>query len=79
MKENKIIFNEIVYVREDSLSNSDVENLGKTIGIAFEIEKSVKDYIFPYWVKEYKNDKGHNRIFVRSFMDLGTVYERKSD
>jgi hypothetical protein len=37
------------------------------------------DYIFPFWVMEYENDKEHNRIFVRGFMDLGGVYEKNSD
>lgn len=64
-----------IYVRYDSLSASDEENLGKAIGIAVKGKRTISDYIWPIWVMEFKNDKEHNRIFVRGLMDLGSVYK----
>jgi hypothetical protein len=76
MNGNTLTYNNSVYVRKDSLSASDQENLGKTIGIAIDGKRSVTDYIWPFWVMDYKNDKKHNRIFVRGLMDFGTMYEK---
>ena len=67
-----------IYNRSDSISISDEENLGKTIGIAVEGKRTITDYIWPFWVMEYKNDKEHNRIFVRGLMGSGGVYIRDS-
>lgn len=69
--------NDSIYVRKNSLSGLDTENLGGLVGIAVEGERTMNDYIWPKWVIEYKNDKEHNRIFVRGLMDLGTVYEKE--
>jgi hypothetical protein len=66
------------YTRSDSISISDEENLGKTIGIAIEGKRTMADYIWPFWVMEYKNDKEHNRIFVRGLMGSGGVYIKDS-
>jgi hypothetical protein len=63
-----------VYIRNDFISASDEEGIGRTIGIAIEGKREITDYITPYWVMEYNNDKEHTRIFVRGFMDSGGVY-----
>jgi hypothetical protein len=73
---NTLIYKNSVYVRKDALSTSDEENLGKTIGIALDGERTITEFIWPVWVMEYKNRKDHNYIFVKGFMDLGTVYEK---
>lgn len=75
---NTLIINNIIYNRSNSLSASDEENLGKTIGIAIEGKRVLSDYIWPFWVIEYKNDKEHNRIFVRGLMGSGGVYIKNS-
>lgn len=67
-----IVFENNHYVYE----NSNTENLGKSIGIAY-VEgrkRGITDYIWPEWVYEYKGDKDHERIFVRGLMDLGDTY-----
>jgi hypothetical protein len=74
---NALMYKNNVYIRRDSGLNSDTNNLGKTIGIAVYEKKGLADYIWPFWVNEYKDDKEHNRIFVRGLMDLGSVYEKK--
>jgi len=66
------------YTRSDFISISDEENLGKTLGIAEEGKRTITDYIWPFWVMEYKNDKDHNRIFVRGLMGSGGVYIKNS-
>lgn len=68
-----------IYTRSDLLSISDEENLGKTIGIAMEGKRTITDYIWPFWVMEYKNDEEHNRIFVRGLMNSGGVYIKGSN
>jgi hypothetical protein len=76
MDDNTLTYKENVYIRKDSLPNIDTENLGKTIGIAIYGKRTLTDYIWPFWVSEYKDDKEHNRIFVRGLMDLGSEYEK---
>src|SRR5689334_11823242 len=78
MDGNTLTFKNNIYIRSDTLSGSDEQNLGKTIGIAVEGKRTITDYIWPYWVLEYKNDEGHNRIFVRRLMDLGSVYKKSN-
>ncbi|MEG0772054.1 hypothetical protein [Clostridium sp.] len=73
---NTVIINNSIYIRSNSIDISDEEGLGKTIGIAIEGKRIITDYIWPYWVMEYKNDKEHNRIFIRGLMGSGGVYEK---
>ncbi|ERI93880.1 hypothetical protein HMPREF1982_01382 [Clostridiales bacterium oral taxon 876 str. F0540] len=75
---NTLIINNITYNCSNSFSPSDEEDLGKTIGIAIEGKRSFSDYIWPFWVIEYKNDKEHSRIFVRGLMESGGVYIKNS-
>ncbi|MDP4090160.1 MAG: hypothetical protein Q8930_12925 [Bacillota bacterium] len=76
---NTIRYKNYVYVRKDSLSETDDKNLGKTIGVAVDEKRTITDYIWPFWVMEYRDDKEHSRIFVRELMDLGSVYTKKPD
>ena len=73
-----LIIENSIYTRSDFIASSDEENLGKTIGIAIEGKRIITDYIWPFWVIEYKNDKDHNRIFVRGLMGSGGVYIKDS-
>lgn len=73
---NKLTFNNSVYIDSGFLSASDEENLGRTIGIAIDGERTMNDYIWPLWVIEYRNDKEHNKIFVRGLMGSGGVYNK---
>lgn len=73
-----LIIENSIYTSSSSSSISDEENLGKTIGIAIEGKRIITDYIWPYWVMEYKNDKEHNRIFVRGLMGSGGLYIKNS-
>jgi hypothetical protein len=73
-----LIIKNSMYTRSDYMSVSDEENLGKTIGIAVEGKRTITDYIWPFWVMEYNNDKKHNRIFVRGLMGSGGVYIKDS-
>lgn len=62
-----LIFENTVYSIELSSSTpsfEDEENFGKTIGVAVSGKRTTKDYIFPDWVLEYKNDKEHKRLVV---------------
>ena len=74
MEDNTLRFKGVVYVRSEISSPSDEENLGGTIGIAVMGKRSFTDLIWPFWVMEYKNDKDHNRLFVRGLMDSGGIY-----
>lgn len=74
-KDNTLVLKNNIYVQSGSLSITDEENVGKTIGIAIRGKRKIKEYIWPVWVREFKNDKDHNRIFVKGLMDLGRVYE----
>lgn len=74
MNGDTLVFDNNVYFRKDTLSESDTNYLGKSIGIAVDGTRSITDYIWPNWILEYKDDKKHNRIFVRGLMDLGAVY-----
>lgn len=67
-----IVFENNRYVYEES----DTDNLGKVIGIAyFEGKKrGITDYIWPEWVYGYKGDIAHKRIFVKGLMDIGDTY-----
>ncbi|MWC30537.1 hypothetical protein [Paenibacillus sp. MMS18-CY102] len=67
-----IVFGNNRYVYE----NSDTDNLGKKIGIAYyEGEKrGITDYIWPEWVYGYEGDTLHKRIIVKGLMDLGDTY-----
>jgi len=76
MDGNTLTFNNSIYICKNSLSASDTENIVKTIGIGINGKRTINDYIWPIWVMEYKNDKEHNRIFIRGLMDLGSVYEK---
>lgn len=78
INDNTLTYKENIYISKDGLSDTDTENIGKTIGIAVYANKKreLKDYIWPVWVKEYKNDKEHNHIFVIGLMDLGDTYEK---
>jgi len=76
MKDNTIKFKNNVYIRKDSISDSDQEGLGKAIGIGVYGKRTITDLIWPFWVMEYKGDKEHNRIFVRGLMDVGSVYTK---
>lgn len=75
---NTLTLGKNVYVGKQLWESSDEENLGNTIGIAIEGERTITDLIWPNWVKEYKNDPGHNRLFVRGLMDLGQVYYKQT-
>ncbi len=75
---NTLLINNITYSRSNSFSPSDEEGLGNTIGIAIEGKRSFSDYIWPFWVIEYKNDKEHSRIFIRGLMGSGGVYTKDS-
>lgn len=79
MKDDTIRYEEIVYLRNDSINVSGEQNIGKTIGIGVYGKRSIADLIWPFWIYEYKNDKEHNRIFVRGLMDVGSVYEKVSE
>lgn len=79
MKGETLTLNNSRYVRSNSFSPADGENLGKTIGIAVYGKRTLTDYIWPFWVMEYKNDKDHDRIFVRGLMDVGSVYMKTSN
>jgi hypothetical protein len=76
MDGNILKFNGSTYICQDFSSASDEENLGKTIGIAVQGKRSIADYIWPFWVIEYNNDKEHNRIFIRGLMGSGGVYKK---
>jgi hypothetical protein len=78
MSGNTLIFRNSIYVLKNSLSASDEEGLGKTIGIAIDGKRTITDYIWPFWVIEYKNDKEFKRIFVQGLMGSGGVYEQNS-
>lgn len=69
-----LVFGDDHYILQNTLSESDTDNLGQNIGIAVSSEREITDYIWPTWVVAYKDDKEHNRIFVRGLMDLGSVY-----
>jgi hypothetical protein len=71
-----LIIENSIYTRSESMSISDEENLGKTIGIAVEGKRTITDFIWPFWVIEYKNDKEHNHIFIRGLMGSGGVYTK---
>lgn len=73
-----LIIENSIYTRSDYIYVSDEENLGKTVGIAIESKRTITDYIWPFWVMEYKNDKEHNRIFVRGLMGSGGLYIKNS-
>ena len=74
---NTLRFKNSVYVRMHGDSPPpDTKNPGRTIGIAVYGKRTITDYIWPIWIAEYKNDKGHQRIFVRGLMDVGSVYEK---
>jgi hypothetical protein len=77
MNDNTITYKQDVYIRNDSISSFDIKNVGKTIGIGIYKKRSLADYIWPFWISEFKDDNEHNRIFVRGLMDLGSVYEKK--
>ncbi|GKU25229.1 hypothetical protein [Clostridium folliculivorans] len=77
MNDNTITYKENVYVRNDSISSFDEKNVGKAIGIAIYKKRTLTDYIWPFWVSEFKDDKEHNRIFVKGLMDLGSEYDKK--
>lgn len=78
MRGDTLIFKNSIYVRNDFFFASDEENLEKTIGIAIDGNRTISDYIWPFWVVEYKNDNEHNRIFVRGLMGSGGVYKKNS-
>jgi len=80
MNGNTITYKNYVYTRKDSLPDFNKENIGKTIGISIDIKekRTITDYIWPFWVMEYKDDKEHNRIFIIGLMDLGNMYEKDS-
>ncbi len=67
-----------VYLRKAIFESSDAENVGSTIGIAVEGERTITDLIWPIWVMEYKNDQAHDHIFVQGLMDVGTAFYKKS-
>lgn len=69
-----LVFENNHYIRKSTLSESDTDNLGKTIGIAVLRKRTITDYIWPNWIFEYKDDKEHHHIFVRGLMDLGSTY-----
>lgn len=62
------------YTSSGYISSTDEENLGRTIGIAIKGKRTITDYIWPFWVMEYKNDKEHNHVFVRGLMGSGGTY-----
>jgi hypothetical protein len=74
MKGDTLVFENNHYIRQSTLSESEVNNLGKTIGIAVFRKRVMTDYIWPTWIIEYKDDKEHNHIFVRGLMDLGSTF-----
>lgn len=80
MSENgkTLIIKNSTYTRSESMFISDEKNLEKTIGIAIEGKRTITDYIWPFWVMEYKNNKEHSRIFVRGLMGSGGVYIKDS-
>lgn len=45
MNGNTLTYKNYSYIRKDSLSDSDDEDLGKTIGIDIEDQRSITDYI----------------------------------
>lgn len=74
---NSMTFNGITYVGQNSLSETDTKNIGKIIGIAVPDKRTFTDYIWPFWIREYKDHssyRDHYKIFVRGLMDLGRVY-----
>lgn len=73
-----LIIEKNIYSRSQSILIAGEESLGKTIGIAIEGKRTIMDYIWPFWVIEYKNDKEHNYIFVRGLMGSGGVYIKDS-
>lgn len=77
---NKITYKDSVYIfNKDAVQNYN-DNDGKMIGIAIYKDKksSIFDLINGHSVKEYKDDKEHNRIIVTSFMGGGTIYDKVS-
>lgn len=72
-----LVFANHVYVRTNGISDSDTKNVGKTIGIVHDGKRTLSDYLWPTWVMEYKDDQAHHRVFVRGFMDMGSVYNKQ--
>ena len=77
MNGNTLKFRNSLYVLDELMSPyQDGKDLGKTIGIAVEGERTMTDYIWPFWIIEFKNDKEHQRIFVNGLMGSGGVYKK---
>lgn len=80
MTGNTLRFKNNTYVFKDHSSTSDEENLGKTIGIGINGKRGIFDFIWPYWVIEYKNDIiEHNGVYVRGIMGSGGPYKKISE
>lgn len=76
MTDNTLTFKDDVYIFKNPSTASDEENLGKTIGIGIYGKRTVSDLIWPFWVIEYKDDKEHNRLYVRGLMGSGGPYKK---
>lgn len=74
-----IIYKNNIYVAKD-YNFTDTNSIGKPIGIAIygDRKRKFSDWIFGASVKEFKNDKEHNLIYVSWFMGPEAVYERVS-
>ncbi|OPX83533.1 MAG: hypothetical protein A4E53_04618 [Pelotomaculum sp. PtaB.Bin104] len=78
MEGELIFYKNDKYVMQNHSSISDEENLGNTVGIGVGKERTLTDLIWPYWVIEYKNDKEHERLFLRGLMGSGGPYTKVS-
>ncbi|KAA9003932.1 hypothetical protein F4V43_10965 [Paenibacillus spiritus] len=63
-----------VYRLVDVVEDSERKSIGNTVGIAVEGRRTWTDWVFPTWIMEFKQDPGHERLFVRGLMDNGAVY-----
>lgn len=78
MSGNTLNFRNAIYVRSDSISASDEENLGSTIGIGVKGKRKLDDFIWPFWIKEYKNDKQFNTLYISGLKGSGGIYRNIS-
>jgi hypothetical protein len=67
------------YIRNETYSEDQADNVGELIGIAIDGKRTFWEYVWPYWVNEYKNDQEHEHIFVRGLMEVGSVYDKERE
>lgn len=72
-----LYFGGATYTRDNTLPTYTEQDVGRVVAIGEEGRRTLTDFIWPNWIMEFKNDKGHEHLLLRGLMYECTYTKNK--